>query len=201
MKRLAIRFQNQEAQTLSGMLSLPGRGAPRAFAAFAHCFTCGKSIRAANVICQQLAANGIAALRFDFAGLGQSDGQFADSSFSTNIGDIEAAADYLAKHYQAPKLLIGHSLASCTVITLQMYARLKGIKLDNVTVATRHSKVHASDSGSSEAKPQKIDVFEREIRLPAGLDEATRQKLLSIADRCPVHNTLHSEVRIETRLK
>ena len=406
MKRIAVRFQNKTGQALSGNLSLPGRGEPRAFAVFAHCFTCGKSIRAANVICQQLAAAGIAALRFDFTGIGQSDGQFADTGFSTNISDIEAAAEFLASRYQAPKLLIGHSLGgaavlraapniesalavvtiaapaepdhvsqlfaehrarieadgqaqvllagrpflirkamlddfgsqplakclprlnkallvmhspfddtvdvsnaqtiyqtakhpksfvsldradhlllnsgdaeyaaglisawvarylgelqtpvapmltqadaivasldadskfatrinangfefvadepvsvgggdsgpspyellsaalgSCTVMTLQMYARMKGIALPSVSVVTRHSKLHATDSASSELKPQKVDVFKREIRLPAGLDEATRQKLLAIADRCPVHNTLHSQVRIETRLE
>jgi putative redox protein len=89
---------------------------PRAYALFAHCFTCSKNLRAATNISQSLTSAGYAVLRFDFTGLGQSDGDFSDTNFSTNIGDFLAAADFLADEYEAPALLLGHSLGGTAVL-------------------------------------------------------------------------------------
>jgi putative redox protein len=88
----------------------------RATALFAHCFTCGKNSRAAVHISRTLAAQGIATLRFDFTGLGSSEGDFANSSFVTNVQDLVAASDFLRDHHQAPTLLIGHSLGGAAVL-------------------------------------------------------------------------------------
>jgi putative redox protein len=89
---------------------------PRAFALFAHCFTCGKDIFAASRIAGGLAARDIAVLRFDFTGIGSSEGEFANTNFSSNVGDLVAAADYLRRNHGPPSLLIGHSLGGAAVL-------------------------------------------------------------------------------------
>jgi putative redox protein len=110
-----IEFPGSKGESLAARLDLP-QGSPRAFALFAHCFTCGKDLRAARLIAASLAARGIALLRFDFTGLGHSDGEFANTNFSSNLGDILAAVDYLRKKYAAPQLLVGHSLGGAAVL-------------------------------------------------------------------------------------
>ncbi|MBO6948315.1 MAG: OsmC family protein [Rhodospirillales bacterium] len=91
-------------------------GEVRAYALFAHCFTCTKDIFAASRIADGLTAHGIAVLRFDFTGLGASEGEFANTNFTSNVGDLVAAADYMRKHLEAPKILIGHSLGGAAVL-------------------------------------------------------------------------------------
>lgn len=110
-----IGFPGHDGQTLAARLDLPD-GPHLATAVFAHCFTCGKDIPAARRISARLAAMGIAVLRFDFTGLGHSGGEFANTSFLSNVKDIEKAADYLAGLGMAPTLLIGHSLGGAAVI-------------------------------------------------------------------------------------
>jgi uncharacterized OsmC-like protein/alpha/beta superfamily hydrolase len=100
---------------LSGLLESPESDV-KFYALFAHCFTCSKDVAAASRISRALMAKGIAVLRFDFTGLGNSDGDFANSNFSSNIQDLVAAADFLRTNYQAPKLLIGHSLGGAAVL-------------------------------------------------------------------------------------
>src|SRR5690606_36772258 len=104
----------------AGNLDLPVSGPPRAFALFAHCFSCTRRIRAAFYISRAMAAQGIAVLRFDFTGLGESDGNFADSNFSANIDDLLSAADWLTENYRAPELLVGHSLGGTAVLAAAM---------------------------------------------------------------------------------
>lgn len=111
-----INFINHEGHELSARLELPADQHPRAYAIFAHCFTCNKNLPAATNIARALASAGIAVMRFDFTGLGQSEGEFAKTNFSTNITDILAAHQYLSESYQAPKLLIGHSLGGAAMV-------------------------------------------------------------------------------------
>ena len=113
--RQRITFTNHAGEQLAAALELPDRP-PRAYALFAHCFTCGKDIAAATRISRTLAANGFAVLRFDFTGLGGSDGDFANTNFSSNISDLLAAAEYLREEHAAPELLIGHSLGGTAVL-------------------------------------------------------------------------------------
>jgi uncharacterized OsmC-like protein/alpha/beta superfamily hydrolase len=399
-----VRFPGAHGGDLAGRLELPADGAPRAYALFAHCFTCTKNLKAIGNISQALAAEGIAVLRFDFTGLGESEGEFADTTFSSNVADLIAAADYLAQHHMAPALLIGHSLGgaavlqaaaqipavravatigapcdpvhithligdhidqiaehgvatvtlagrsftitrqfledldeqrmqatirnlkrpllvlhspidqtvgienaarifqaafhpksfvsldkadhllsnprdsryagtviagwaarfldldaeepalppppagavvvrtgaagytsgvqigrhrliadephsvggadlgpapydfllaglgACTGMTLRMYADRKQWPLEGVDVQLRHAKIHAADCADCETKASKIDRIERTIMLSGPLDAEQRARLLEIADRCPVHRTLHSEISIVTRL-
>ncbi|MFP4090521.1 MAG: alpha/beta fold hydrolase [Cyclobacteriaceae bacterium] len=112
----SIRFQNQDQQQLAAYLELPPDGKTKAYAIFAHCFTCNKNLKAVRNISRALTQGGFAVLRFDFTGLGESEGDFADTNFSSNVDDLLAAAAYLEKEYEAPKLLVGHSLGGTAVL-------------------------------------------------------------------------------------
>jgi putative redox protein len=394
-------FPNAEGKRLAGLLDEPA-GEARAYALFAHCFTCGKDVHAARRIAAGLTALGIGVLRFDFTGLGSSEGEFANTTFSSNVADLVAAANHLRAVKRAPAILIGHSLGgaavlaaasqmgearavvtiaapsdpahvaglfrdrlsdiesrgeievelserrfrirrsflddvaeqnltakiaalgkallifhsptdeivgidnasriflaakhpksfvslagadhllsrrgdaayaasviaawaeryldveprsaadqpeaglvvvretgqgrlqqeirtgvhrlladepvaagggdtgpnpydlllaalgACTAMTLRLYAERKALPLERVTVELSHAKIHAADCESCETKEGKIDRIERSIRLEGQLDTAQRARLLEIADKCPVHRTLTSEVDIRT---
>ena len=399
-----IEFTGSQGDVLAARLDRPP-AAPRAYALFAHCFTCSKDIFAASRIARALAARGVAVLRFDFTGLGSSQGEFANTNFSSNVEDLVRAADYLRQHERAPAILIGHSLGgaavlaaasrvpeavavatigapadpahvgrllaaqkaeiesageaevvlggrtfrirkqflddlaghkldaaigamnkallvlhspidetvaiddaariftaakhpksfvsldsadhllsrpadaeyvaevlagwasrylpaaeaeeappaadqgevvvsetgesrfaqaivagphrlaadepasvgggdtgptpyglllaalgACTTMTLRMYAERKKLPLEKASVRLRHEKIHARDCENCETQEGRIDRIEREIVLEGPLDGAQRQRLLEIAEKCPVHRTLHSEVLIESRL-
>jgi putative redox protein len=400
-----VRFRSSAGVDLAGVLHLPDAGSPRAFALFAHCFTCTKNVKAALNIAEALCLEGIAVLRFDFTGLGQSEGEFADTHFSSNVQDLVDAADYLKREHHAPDILVGHSLggtamlaaahrigsavavatigspadaghvlhlldddlavieergeavvtlagrefrirkdfvddvrsqsvrdgirglrkallvmhspvdqivpveeaaniyrsalhpksyvslddadhllsraedsryaghvlaawasrfihdpddevepadyhtghvvvsgrpedifrvsinadghrlqgdepekyggtdsgpspydllsaalASCTVMTLNMYARRKRLPLESVRVDVQHGKIHAEDCLDCESEKGKIDRFVRMIHLQGDLTAEQRRRMLEIADRCPVHRTLHGEIDILSRL-
>ncbi|HYC45226.1 MAG TPA: bifunctional alpha/beta hydrolase/OsmC family protein [Burkholderiales bacterium] len=397
MPSINVRFPATHGHALAARLELPA-GEPRAYAIFAHCFTCSKDSKGAVYIGQALAARGIGVLRFDFTGLGQSGGTFAESTFSSNVEDIVCAANFLRERYAAPEILIGHSLGgaailaaagriaearavatlgapfepshvehllknreelatkgeatvdiggrpfqirreflddlrrhdpakniaalgkallvlhspqdtvvtidnaskiflaakhpksfvsldridhlvtkqddaayvgevvaawasrylppapeqepvpgvrvieagqgskfaqeiyagrhrlradepasaggtdtgpnpydllaaalgACTAMTVRMYAERKQIPLARVSVDLKHGKVHAADCESCETREGKIDRIDRVVTLEGDLDDAQRAKLLEIADKCPVHRTLHSEVWINT---
>jgi uncharacterized OsmC-like protein/pimeloyl-ACP methyl ester carboxylesterase len=405
MQNKKVSFDNEDGHTLSGLLALPD-SAPRAYALFAHCFTCSKNLKAATNIAQALTDSGIAVLRFDFTGLGQSEGDFADTNFSSNVSDLLAAVRFLEENHRAPAILLGHSLggtamlqaaadvpsavavatlgspsdpghvrhllsgaeetlrdrgiaevnlggrpftikrqflddleqhelpfavkslrkallimhaplddiveidnasalfsnalhpksfisldkadhllsreadslyagrvlatwasrylepeaseapsgmpdtgdyetaarthisgfrtelvagghglvadepasvggtgagpspydllsaalAACTSMTLKMYASHKKLDLASATVRVRHGKIHAKDCEDCESTEGRIDHFERELLLEGKLSGAERQRMLEIADRCPVHRTLHGEVKVRTVL-
>lgn len=401
MKQKRVVFTNTEGVDLVGLLDLPEDEKPVAYALFAHCFTCTKNLAAAANICRALSRRRIAVLRFDFTGLGESEGEFSDTTFSSNVSDLIDAARFLEKEYAAPRILIGHSLGgtaalmavgrissvsaiatiaapchprhitkllkdsrdeiersgkatvrlagrdftirreflddleeqdpgekigrlgaalmvmhsprdrivgidnaadiyraarhpknfisldpadhllsrsedsrytghmiatwaeryleieaplevvdnrvtsrtgaegfrtdlfangydlvadepesyggtgqgpspydllqaalgACTGMTVQMYARRKGWPLQEAVVRLHHEKIHAEDCVHCEEKGRKIDRFERELELKGTLDEEQRRRLLEIAEKCPVHRTLNSEVLIETRLR
>ena len=120
-----ITFPGHSGDTLSARLDLPD-GPHLATALFAHCFTCSKDIPAARRIAARLSAMGIAVLRFDFTGLGHSQGEFANTTFSSNVSDLYAAATYLKARNMAPTLLIGHSLGGAAV--LRAASEMTGIK-------------------------------------------------------------------------
>ena len=111
-----VSFPGHTGELLAARLDLPA-GEPRAFALFAHCFTCSKDILAAARIANGLADNGFAVLRFDFTRLGKSEGEFANSNFSSNVADLLSVADAMRQSGQAPSLLVGHSLGGAAVLS------------------------------------------------------------------------------------
>ncbi len=111
-----LDFPGSQGGSLAARLELPSQGEIKAYALFAHCFTCTKDIFAASRIAQTLADSGVAVLRFDFTGLGHSEGEFANSNFSSNVADLLCAASYLRENHEAPSLLIGHSLGGAAIL-------------------------------------------------------------------------------------
>jgi putative redox protein len=112
-----LRFDNGRGQKLAAVMDMPVDDLPIAYAVFAHCFTCSKNFKAVRHISRALAAEGIAVLSFDFTGLGDSEGDFAETSFSSNVDDVVAAAEAVADSYDPPSILIGHSLGGAAAIT------------------------------------------------------------------------------------
>ncbi|WP_247616444.1 S9 family peptidase [Streptomyces sp. MK37H] len=115
MRSEKVEFEGSQGAALAARLELP-EGEPRAYALFAHCFTCGKDQVAASRIARALTEFGIAVMRFDFTGLGGSGGDFGNTHFSSNVDDLVLAADYLRARFEAPTLLIGHSLGGAAVL-------------------------------------------------------------------------------------
>ncbi|MDT0687583.1 bifunctional alpha/beta hydrolase/OsmC family protein [Autumnicola psychrophila] len=116
MKTTKVTFKNKEGNELVGYLELPTNQNPHNFVLFAHCFTCNKNYFAPKNISRTIAAYGFGVLRFDFAGLGESEGDFSDTNFSGNVQDLVAAAEYLQREYKSPSVLVGHSLGGAAVL-------------------------------------------------------------------------------------
>ncbi|HWD01018.1 MAG TPA: alpha/beta fold hydrolase [Amycolatopsis sp.] len=112
---MRIQFPGSHGTALAASLEVPD-GKPHAYALFAHCFTCGKDVVAAARLARGLVKQGVAVLRFDFTGLGGSEGDFGNTDFSSNVADLVAAADHLRAEHEAPKLLVGHSLGGAAVL-------------------------------------------------------------------------------------
>lgn len=142
MHTIKTAFDNGRGQKLSAMLDRPVDDRPIAYAIFAHCFTCSKTYKAVRHISRALAAEGFAILSFDFTGLGDSEGEFAETSFTSNVDDVVAAADFLAQTYGAPTVLIGHSLGGAAV--LMAASRIPSVTAV-VTIAAPASLGHLSD--------------------------------------------------------
>lgn len=125
MYSISVKLPSSKGYQMAGTLDMPDT-TPQAFAMFAHCFTGSRFTPAAARVSKQLAELGIACLRFDFPGLGQSEGNFSDTCFSENVADIVAANAWLKEHYRAPQLLIGHSLGGAA--SLQAATQIKNLK-------------------------------------------------------------------------
>src|SRR6516162_8578437 len=135
-----FQFTGEGGNLLAAALELP-EGEPTAYALFAHCFTCGKDVLAAKRIAAALAAKGIAVLRFDFTGLGSSKGDFANSTFSSNVADLVRAADHLRETRKAPAILIGHSLGGAAILAAaEQIAEAKAV----VTIAAPSDPAHVT---------------------------------------------------------
>ena len=158
MKPIRLKFLNKEGLNLGARLELPVDGKPENYAIFAHCFTCNKNLNAVRNISRALTQNKMGVLLFDFAGLGESEGQFEDTNFSSNISDLVAAADYLEEHYQAPQIMIGHSLGGAAVI--QAAAQVNSIR----AVAT---------IGAPADPPHVVHLFKEELAEIESSGEAT----------------------------
>jgi uncharacterized OsmC-like protein/fermentation-respiration switch protein FrsA (DUF1100 family) len=173
-------FPNASGERLAAVLDLPD-GAPRAYALFAHCFTCGKNVLAAKRIAGALTTLGIAVLRFDFTGISASEGEFANTTFSSNVGDVVAAAEHLRKTRQAPALLIGHSLGGAAVLAAaEAVAEARAV----VTIAAPSDPAHVTHlfrdklDAISEHGEVEVALAGRPFRIRREfLDDVSEQKL------------------------
>ena len=136
-----VTFKNADGYDLSGRLELPVNREAHNFAIFAHCFTCSKSFTATRNITRALTSAGFGVLRFDFTGLGDSEGDFGDTNFSGNVEDLLAAVDFLKDNYKAPSLAIGHSLGGAAIIFASAKANsIKAIATVGTPSDTKHVK-------------------------------------------------------------
>jgi esterase/lipase len=142
MSSKRVQFENSKGQLLAARVELPDKMAPHNFAIFAHCFTCSKNLSAVKAISRSLNNYGIGVLRFDFTGLGESEGAFEDTDFSSNIADLICASDFLTKEYMSPTILVGHSLGGAAVIFAA--AQLNGIKAV-ATIGAPSSPAHVQN--------------------------------------------------------
>lgn len=147
-----ITFINNEGVQLSGRLELPATQQPHNFAIFAHCFTCSKNLSAVKNISRALTSQGFGVLRFDFTGLGESHGDFADTNFSGNIDDLINAASYLKANYKSPTLIVGHSLGGAAAIfAASQINSIKAITTIGAPSSPKHIK-HLLHSSIDEIK-------------------------------------------------
>ena len=169
MKSTKLNIQNHKGHKLQAYLELPANQKPNYFAVFAHCFTCTSTLSAVKNISRSLTNHGFGVVRFDFTGLGRSEGKFAESYFSANVNDLIAVSDYLKENYQAPSLFVGHSLGGAAVIVAA--SKLESIKavatigapatVDHVTHLFSHGIDEVKDKGEVEinigGRPFKIN--------------------------------------------
>ena len=150
-------FTAMTGEKLAAALELPS-GKPLAYALFAHCFTCSKDIKAAREIARALRSKGFAVLRFDFTGLGSSEGDFANTNFSSNVDDLVAAANFLRQEFEAPSILIGHSLGGAAAIAAaKTIPEIKGVATigapadaDHVALQLKDKHAEIREKGSAQ---------------------------------------------------
>ena len=197
-RRERVRFTGAGGDQLAGRVELPA-GPIRGAALFAHCFTCSSDVAAASRISVALAEAGIAVMRFDFTGLGASEGDFADTNFSTNVADLIAASSYLSDHFQAPGLLIGHSLGGAAVLAAA--PELDSVKAV-VTIGAPSEPSHVEALlGEDRARLETdgeatIDIGGRPFRVKAQLLEDLRHRTIDecLADLGAALLVMHSPV-------
>jgi putative redox protein len=175
MQRKRLKFPGAFGDELVGRLELPDPegSEPAAYALFAHCFTCSKDLKAAGWISRALVERGIAVFRFDFTGIGESEGDFADTDFSSNLDDLEAAADFLRREHRAPQILVGHSLGGAAVLAAaERITEARAV----ATIGAPSDTDHLRDTLIRQA-PELEEKEEAEVTL-GGRKFRIRQKLL-----------------------
>lgn len=159
MKSTRLNIQNAEGFQLQAYLELPANQRPNNFAIFAHCFTCNSTLKPVKNISRALTSHGFGVVRFDFTGLGKSEGEFADSHFSANVDDLLAVSDYMTEHYQAPSLLVGHSLGGAAVIVAaSKLDSVKAVATIGAPSSTEHVKQHFSHHVQDIAEKGDVEV-------------------------------------------
>jgi putative redox protein len=173
-----VRFPGAHGAKLVGRLERPPGQTPRAYALFAHCFTCSKDLKAVGWLSRALVERGFAVLRFDFTGLGESEGDFADTNFSSNLDDLKAAVDFLRDRYEAPSLLIGHSLGGAAVLAIA--GEIEEVRAV-ATVGAPSNTEHLRGT-LLEAAPELEDQDEARVTLAGRTFKIKRQMLEDFAE-------------------
>ena len=159
MKSTRLNIQNANGFQLQAYMELPADQKPQAYAIFAHCFTCNSDFHPVKNISRALTNHGFGVVRFDFTGLGKSEGEFADSYFSANVDDLLAVSDYMGQHFDAPSLLVGHSLGGAAVIVAaSKLESVKAIATIGAPSTTEHVKKHFSHHVDEIAEKGGVEV-------------------------------------------
>lgn len=159
MQSTKLNIQNAKGFQLQAYLELPANQKPNNYAIFAHCFTCNSTLKPVKNISRALTAHGFGVVRFDFTGLGKSEGEFADSYFSANVEDLLAVNDYMKEHYEAPSLLVGHSLGGAAVIVAaSKLDNVKAVATIGAPATTEHVKQHFSHHVEEIAQKGDVEV-------------------------------------------
>lgn len=149
-----LKIVNKKGYKLQAYLELPANQKPNYYAIFAHCFTCNSSLNAVKHISRALTSHGFGVVRFDFTGLGRSEGDFAESHFSSNVDDLIAVSNYLKEHYDTPSLLVGHSLGGAAVlVAASKLPNIKAVATIGAPSAVSHVK-HLFSHGIEKVKAQ-----------------------------------------------
>jgi putative redox protein len=181
-----ISFENSSGQRLAALVDLPADGEPIAYALFAHCFTCSKDYKGVARISKALAKEGFGVLRFDFTGLGESEGEFAETTFTSNVEDLISAAEFMERELEAPKVLVGHSLGGAAVIHAS--ASLPSVAAVATLAAPANLKVLAGrlrskGPGVESSGEAEVEIGGRSIRigrdLVEGLEEINMREAVS----------------------
>lgn len=217
MNTVRLEIKNKKGLKLQAYLELPANQRPNQFAIFAHCFSCNSNFNAVKNISRSLSNHGFGVLRFDFTGLGRSEGEFAESHFSANVEDLLDVSNYLEEHYKAPSLLVGHSLGGAAVIVAA--SKLKNVKavatigapatVNHVTHLFSHAIDDISEKGEVEVqiggRPFKIDQdfvndfgktdlpkIIKKLRKPILVMHAPFDKVVEIENAHKIyHNAIH----------
>lgn len=168
MRNEKLKILNKKGITLQAYLELPANQNPNFFAIFAHCFTCSSSLNAVKHVSRALTNDGFGVVRFDFTGLGRSEGEFADSHFSANVDDLIAVNDFLKENYQAPSLLVGHSLGGAAVlVAASKLENIKAVATIGAPATVSHVK-HLFSHGIEEVKEKgevEVNIGGRPFRI------------------------------------
>lgn len=187
MSRQKVAFQNEHGEQLAAYLDFPVDQRPVAYALFAHCFTCNKNLKAVNNISRSLTQKGFAVLRFDFTGLGESEGDFSDTNFSSNVADLAQASEFLREHYEAPSLLMGHSLGGAAVLlAAHKMPELKAV----ATVAAPANPDHVTKHFKDQI-PEIKEKGEATVNL-GGRDFTIRKQFVDNLERSNLQNYIHN---------
>lgn len=168
MRSSRLSIINNKGYKLQAHLELPENESPEHYAIFAHCFTCSSTLNAVRNISRALTKYGFGVIRFDFTGLGRSEGNFSESYFSANVDDLVAVNEYITQHYKAPSLLIGHSLGGAAVIVAaSKLSNIKAVATIGAPADVSHVK-HLFSHGIEEVKQKgevEINIGGRPFRI------------------------------------
>lgn len=198
MPSTKVEFEGSLGNPLAAAIDWP-QGETQAFAIFAHCFTCSKDLFASRRVSNALTTHGIAVLRFDFTGLGRSDGDFADTNFSSNTSDLVTAAKWLAEKHSAPSLLVGHSLGGAAVLAAAPQIKsIKAVATIGAPASAEHVLHHfAEDIETIRANGQAdVSIGGRKFAVQSQfLDDVSETKLTDLIAKCRAAKlVLHSPV-------
>lgn len=182
MRSTRLKIENRKGLILNAHLELPANQKPNYYAIFAHCFTCSSSLSAVKHVSRALTKHGFAVLRFDFTGLGRSEGDFVDSHFSANVNDLLDVNNYMIKHYEAPSLLVGHSLGGAAVlVAASKLESVKAIATVGAPATVGHVKHLFSDKINDEDGSVEVNIGGRPFIINQDfVSEFDKTDLLSI---------------------